>query len=285
MAKRLWSYRSGDLKECLGFVLLQGVGFIAPVPRYEDIGVDGMVFLHRPNDGLMYPESAFLVQIKSSGVKQIEFGSEAVAHMRRFELPFYIALVDGPEGEVSLHSLNHVFEYLYRNSYRQVVLDQTADALEDAEDLTAPINLPILKWGVKDIFDSKFKAKAHAVLSSYLDVDRTNIVEKELGIFETYNVQTGEPPAAGIRRTAVVTPDYSPTEDLAVLKAVLPRILIHVVRSDASQESKVNTLVDDLKRTLGTADLKLEDAFLPSELPQKIKETIESLQQPPSARQ
>jgi hypothetical protein len=59
MAGRLRSsFRSGNLAEHLGLLLLKGIAAVADVPRTEDVGLDAIAsLLRRDEDGNCYADS------------------------------------------------------------------------------------------------------------------------------------------------------------------------------------------------------------------------------------
>jgi len=60
------SFRSGNLAEDLGLLLLKGIAAVADVPRTEDVGLDAIAtLLRRASDGNCYAEDGFVVQLKS----------------------------------------------------------------------------------------------------------------------------------------------------------------------------------------------------------------------------
>ena len=60
------SFRSGNLTEHLGLLLLKGIAAVADVPRTEDVGLDAFAtLLRRASDGHCYAEDGFVVQLKS----------------------------------------------------------------------------------------------------------------------------------------------------------------------------------------------------------------------------
>ena len=60
------SFRSGNLAEHLGLLLLKGIAAVADVPRTEDVGLDAVAtLLRRASDGNCYAEDGFVVQLKS----------------------------------------------------------------------------------------------------------------------------------------------------------------------------------------------------------------------------
>ena len=78
-ARRGKNFRSGDLVEQLGMYLLQSVALVAPVPRTEDVGIDVVCTLISDYNQYSYlAEDSFYVQIKSNGVKEIEYSDVEV---------------------------------------------------------------------------------------------------------------------------------------------------------------------------------------------------------------
>jgi hypothetical protein len=64
--KRLGSFRSGDRSEYLAGYALSRIAFVNPFPRQEDFGVaDFLCVLSKQEERLVFPESAFYVQVKS----------------------------------------------------------------------------------------------------------------------------------------------------------------------------------------------------------------------------
>jgi len=45
MSKRNEKFRGGDRREAIALAYLRCLGFVAPVPREEDVGLDGIVTL------------------------------------------------------------------------------------------------------------------------------------------------------------------------------------------------------------------------------------------------
>jgi hypothetical protein len=243
MTKRLWSYRSGDIKENLGIVLLQGIGLVSPTPRTEDIGIDAAVFLNRPENKFLHPESGFYAQIKSSEIDRISFNEEATSHLLNLELPFYIVLVDGPNGRANLHSLNHLFVHFYLNTPKTITLDKSATVISASEDLVGCFNEPLLSWGLQEVFNREFRNMAHDILSAYLEIDMANIVNKNLGIYKNYNVDTNAKPKGIMERKLAVGNKYDPTSDAMALDLALRRFMLHLLRYHPKFEEKIFKLM------------------------------------------
>jgi hypothetical protein len=67
-------FRSGNLAEHQGVLLLKGIAAVADVPRPEDVGLDAIATLLRPDDDdNYYAEDTFVVQLKSTSANSIRY--------------------------------------------------------------------------------------------------------------------------------------------------------------------------------------------------------------------
>jgi hypothetical protein len=106
-------YRSGDINEELGILLLKGLCAVAAVPRPEDTGVDAIctVLLEGPRD-ILVAKNSFYVQFKSKSVDPVEFKPHEIEWLRSLELPFFIGSIDPGDSSIELypmHALNNLF--------------------------------------------------------------------------------------------------------------------------------------------------------------------------------
>lgn len=99
------SFRSGNLAEALGILLLQGTAAVAPVPRQEDFGLDAVASLLRcDEDGNYYAEDSFGVQFKSASTKSIALNETGLCWLLHQELPIFIGLVSRRHARISLYT-------------------------------------------------------------------------------------------------------------------------------------------------------------------------------------
>lgn len=82
-------FRGGDLAEGLGLELLRPFAFIAPVPRPEDVGIDAVATVFRPDNHRLIAEDSFLVQVKAASIRKIQYGGEQLDWLRTLKLPFF----------------------------------------------------------------------------------------------------------------------------------------------------------------------------------------------------
>ena len=212
MAKRLWNYRSGDIKEDLGLMLLAGLGAVAPVPREDDFGVDAVVTLLESESKFLFPRQSFWVQLKSSDTSEIQLEDDEVEWLRLIDLPLFIGLVNGHEAAISLYSTNLVYEHFTIDAkYRLISLRFGTGLVEDASptSLTVYLGEPILKWSVPSVFDRTFRQLGYQIMSKWLDIEGENVRSRKAGIYCLAAWKTNAPPAIGIKGLAIesVPPD------------------------------------------------------------------------------
>lgn len=205
MTKKLWSYRSGDLKEDLGLVLLQGIGAVAPVVREEDVGLDAIVTLFRPEGKLLFTQESFYVQLKSSNTSEIAFDREDIEWLRLIALPFFVGLVDGENSVVRLYSTNCLYEFfMIDEQYKSIILrfgeGVTADG--SPNDLIVYLSAPILEWSTADVFKKEFRQLAYTVMSKWLEIEGDNVRLRRTGIYWHANWTTNYPPRVAFERFA-----------------------------------------------------------------------------------
>jgi hypothetical protein len=205
MAKRLWSYRSGDLKEDLGLVLLSGIGAVAPVSRKEDVGLDAIVTLFRPEARLLFAQESFYVQIKSSKTTEIAFDEDDVEWLRLIAMPFFIGLVEGENSVVRLYSTNCLYEFFkVDEQYKSILVRFGEGDTEDGspDNLTVYLRDPILEWCTADVFNIKFRQLSYDVMSKWLEIEGDNVRLRRTGIYWHANWTTNSPPGVAFERYA-----------------------------------------------------------------------------------
>jgi hypothetical protein len=87
--------RSGHAQEDFGCLLLKAIALVAPVPGPEDVGIDAVATLLRPETTRrLIPEDTFFVQIKASSESVVSYTTpDAVRWILELELPFFVGSV------------------------------------------------------------------------------------------------------------------------------------------------------------------------------------------------
>src|SRR5436190_24236421 len=97
------SFRAGNLAEHLGLLLLKGIAAVADVPRPEDVGLDAIATLLRPDDDdNYYADDSFVVQLKSASATSIKYKGHELQWLIGQSQPMFIGLVSLADSEISL---------------------------------------------------------------------------------------------------------------------------------------------------------------------------------------
>ena len=188
--KRLGSYRSGDRSEYLAVFGLSRVGFVIPAPRQEDFGVlDFLCILARPEGMLVFPESAFFVQVKSSS-DDIHLDSDAVRWISlHMDHPLFICVCDKATRKMSIYSTARIWFALFlRTSPKEIVLKLDSDHLPDYcemresdGDVTFDVHVgpPVANQTFEDL--EADPVLMTDILAAWIQMDQGNIARRRLG--------------------------------------------------------------------------------------------------------
>lgn len=175
--------RAGDLCEGFGLELLRPFAFVAPVPRTEDFGVDAVATLMRRDGRRLLAEESFVVQVKASSVRTIEFKGEALDWLRALSLPFYLLSVDLVEATLELRAIVNATSH---GNYRDrkcvtLCLDETRFELSDGE-MRVWLGPPILRWKPSDAANDDFRKTAYQVLKAWITFEMQCIGLRSIGM-------------------------------------------------------------------------------------------------------
>ena len=123
MTARVGNTRYGYLHENLGDHLLRAMSLVAPVPAYDDVGIDALATLLRPPvKALKYAEGGtFGVQFKAKSVKEIPFDLDDednvkdkghIEWLRDLEIPFFVGVVDSKKASIAIYTMQHAYREL-----------------------------------------------------------------------------------------------------------------------------------------------------------------------------
>src|SRR5262245_45101921 len=119
--RRQRDFRSGDLSEELGILLLKGLAAVASVPRPEDVGIDAIAtLLHDQGDDLLIAEGTFYVQCKAAIVKTVAFKEHEVRWLEKLKLPFFIGSVCRSKTAISLYAGHRLSQVLIEANYKAI---------------------------------------------------------------------------------------------------------------------------------------------------------------------
>lgn len=200
-------FRSGDLNEELGIVLLKGIAAVAEVPRPEDVGIDAVATLLREGpDNFLIAEDSFYVQFKSSSVRKVKYSEHEVRWLESLKLPFFIGSVRKADAAIDLFATHRLSKALLERPYNEIelalepkmeaILGSLDTEVEDIIDDYRCVNVgpPLLSWSVSDLADSGFTQQAYAVLKPYLEAEQRNVDYRGIRYIEVIEWVTNEPP-------------------------------------------------------------------------------------------
>lgn len=188
--KRLGNYRSGDRSEYLAVFGLSRLAFVIPAPRQEDFGVlDFLCVLTRPEGKLVFPESAFFVQVKSTNA-DVVLDRDAVRWISlHMDHPLFICVCDKTDGTFNIYSTARIWLALFlRTSPSEIVLKLDSDGppdhyvmMETANAVTFEVHLgfPIARRDLEELESDPVPTME--VLAAWIQMDQENIARRRLG--------------------------------------------------------------------------------------------------------
>jgi hypothetical protein len=258
--KRLGSFRSGDRSEYLAVFGLSRLAFIDPVPRQEDFGVLDLVCILASEDkGMVYPESAFFAQVKSSD-DDIVVDADAIRWItHHMDQPLLVCLIDKSVPSVKLYSTARIWQPLFLTPEAaeiRLVLkgDPPSEPLErhGERKYTLHIGPPIVDMTLSELETNP--AAAHDVLRPWLQLDSQNIARRRMGRISAScfaEWTTNVPPELRYKNGYFMGPYYSSAErDLAPVLTALAHNYRH---------ARDKTKLDALSAFLRTIKEYLDD--------------------------
>lgn len=198
-AKRLETFRAGDMAEDLGILLLKGLGFVAPVPRTEDTGIDAIVTLARRDEATanLFADDSFWVQLKARRVRTLKFAQHDYEWLLALRIPYFIGSVDLARAELSLYTMQHVWHEAAANKYTslKVYLDHKKNLPCDVDCGHVYLGPPVLKWTIADLAKREMLAEKYAAMKPHVAAAYKSIRYRSIGTTTTWRWETGEAPS------------------------------------------------------------------------------------------
>jgi hypothetical protein len=200
------TYRLGDRSELLVEQLLSAFAFTTRVPRQEDIGFDFFCSLISREGNLLKAGPFFAVQARSSPDAVIYEKDHEIAWITTQENPLLLCVVDRAALAMDVYSTWNMLCGPLATGQRRITLLPGVDreewpGVEHRSDGSQEIRLgaPIARVTDSDIFDDARVEQIATVISEWVALDRTNIVNRHAGMYWVVgplNYQTGESPYA-----------------------------------------------------------------------------------------
>jgi hypothetical protein len=195
--RRHKDFRSGDLNEELGILLLKGVAAVATVPRPEDVGIDAVATLLRDGpEGTLIAENSFYVQFKSSADRKVEYSGHEVRWLESLKLPFFLGSVRKADSALDLYATHRLSQVMLEMPHKEVhlFLDTHEEGKAGPDKRFVNIGPPLLSWSIHDFAKPDFAPLAYSVLKPYLDAEQRNIDYRTIHYIQQISWETGKPP-------------------------------------------------------------------------------------------
>ena len=216
--------RSGDRSEDRGLELLRDIGFVAPVPREEDVGCDALVTLMRPEGHRrLIPDLSFFVQLKSDSVASVLYTSQDEMNwLKALEIPLFIGRVNRETSTIELFTTQRLHAVLLEMDYEgvELLLDDASESSVAPKVRRCNLDLRYMSGPWATRCGLIFWARSHAILRPHVDSLRRNRLLRGIQFQSTLRWETGKPPVEFGHQM-----QFGPRSDIAdTLKDMVPHV-------------------------------------------------------------
>jgi hypothetical protein len=198
--KRSTNLRKGDRAEGFGVQMLRSFAAVASVPREEDIGIDVICTLLRPERALQYAEDSFFVQIKSVSVSEILYENDDYTWLCNLLLPIFVARVDLRASKIEIFSMQRVFTRARRYCRGVKVYLGEGDSNSDQDIDFIPLGHPILEWISADEVEPSFHENTYQIMKAWVMHEQKNRLLRQAHRCQELEWTTNEFPRIGTTR-------------------------------------------------------------------------------------
>jgi hypothetical protein len=263
MATRGRSYRRGDLAEGIGLELLRRFCAVAPVPRPEDVGLDAVATLLRPDGRDLVPERSFFVTLKSKGQfarsdRGLTYETKHWPWLRSLELPCFLGVVDLAGSSVEMYSFHRLTYRLHQEARRgwnwtslRVHLGHrdgqpwSKNVLGEGTELSLWLGPPVLAFSITDAARKDFERWAYGIMSPFVAADANHMRYAELGIISLITWSTNESAHRRSGWGGIAFGDEVERDQLEAIRPVLQQLYNRAVDAERHQEAVAyRTLLD-----------------------------------------
>lgn len=251
-------FRFGNLAEHLGVLLLKGIAAVAEVSRQEDVGLDAIATLLRPDDDdNYYAEDTFVVQLKAESVASLRFDGHGLKWLVGQSQPVFIGLVSLSESTISLYPtihVNHAVLALHAEWVRVKFGTSNLPAFlkgqkwmawkgEEKNGATVWLGEPLLKWSLDEIVDKDWVNRTYATLKRFLILARREIGLLELGQCSILDWSTNDSDSIAAQ-TGIMK--GGPDEIDSIARQSAPFLRALMVRAMSCNDNSSNALMASL---------------------------------------
>ena len=245
------NFRSGNLAEHLGLLLLKSIAAVADVPRSEDIGLDAIATLLRPDaDGNCYAEDSFVVQLKSDSQKSIDYRGHQLEWFLNQSHPMFIGFVSRKESCISLYSTLHVNQaVLALHSDEITMVCRNAEGpypWEGGPGSSATVSLgqPLLRWSLADMENDSWSISAYEILKRFLGIARREHQLLSFGQCSTLSWSTND--KESIRSSPLGMMKGHPNDFRTLADACMPGLKALLLQAVMAPDERRNSLATSL---------------------------------------
>lgn len=271
--RRRSSFRTGDLAEHLGLLLLKGTAAVAEVARPEDIGLDAIAtLLRRDDDGNCYAEDSFVVQLKSESAKSLEYQDHGLEWFVGQSQPMFIGRVSLANSQISLYPtlfVNHAVLALHARKVTvrfgvsdipPLLAGQKWAAWKGESDYGATVWLgePLLRWTLSDLVDQGWAKRTYETLKHFLAVAHREVELLSFGQCSVLEWSTND--ASSIKSQAGIMKGHP--DDLKSLAdrcaPCLHAIMLHAMSMPGDSGNSLNISLITLAATLRDVGIEID---------------------------
>lgn len=238
------SFRSGNLAEELGLLLLKGVAAVAEVPRTEDVGLDAIATLLRHDpDGNCYAEDSFVIQLKSYSERTVEYKDHELTWFLGQTQPMFVGRVSLADAEISIYPTLHVNQAVLALHAKKVEIKfgssdipapfsgQKCGHWRGLDDWGAEIWLgePLLRWTLADLTDRDWLRRTYEILKRFLGLARRELELISFGQSSVLEWSTNDLPSitskvammkSGLKSLASLAESCTPSLSAILMQAI-----------------------------------------------------------------
>jgi hypothetical protein len=194
----------GNSSEYIAQVVLNAIAFAAYTPRQEDVGHDFVCYLSEVRGSMLWAGPSFTVQVKSNRDPLVYDKEHELAWLDGLENPFFLVVVTREEMRVDFYSTwKRLVGLLSRGARRRLLIPGLHDAAyegvqteDDESEQQIPLDKPIVTVTAREIMEQACADRVRAVLRTWIELDRNNIVNRSAGFYWTLGIRewtTNEP--------------------------------------------------------------------------------------------
>ena len=263
--------RKGHLSEDIGVSFLRNFSAVAQVRQEDDIGIDAVATLLKPNGKFLYAEESFTVQIKSASIKKINYDEQQLDWLMEQDLPFFVMIVDKEEGEIKMYTTNPIFGlFTHDTNTATLILDEEPNHPHQritTNDRHSDIILgpPILIASERDARTDELIEKIYSLLKNWISSEISQIGFRKLKHSRLAEWETwGNPKYSGAISS---TSSSNLSQDMEIIKPYVEYLAGHVFWSPPKHKAASAFLMLKEWYEENDVDLDIDEEIFENRIP------------------